>query len=32
MNHVKYKPLFGKQESPESGQASWNKAKILKAS
>ena len=30
MNHVLYKPLFGKQESLESIQESWNQAKIPK--
>ena len=32
MNHIKYKPLFCKQESPESGQESQNQGKILKVS
>ena len=32
MNHMKCKLLFGKQESLESIQESWNQAKILKDS
>ena len=30
MNHTIHKPLFGKQESQESIQESWNQAKNLK--
>ena len=30
MNHVMHQPLFGKQESQELIQESWNQAKIQK--